>query len=83
MEDGWGNYSYVICSDKNKIKDFIQSELSQQRKEIVDEIKGSFEDVICLTDKKYNKAFTTICFKGTEKGANLVDIITKLSSEEV
>lgn len=34
MEDGWGNYSYVICTDKANLKNFIQSELSQQRKEI-------------------------------------------------
>ena len=36
-----------------------------------------------MTDKENNKAFTTICFKGTGKGASLFDIITKLSSEEV
>jgi len=66
-----------------ELKDFIESELSQQRKEIVEEIKENFEDTVCLTDKENNKAFTTICFKGTGKGASLFDIITKLSSEDI
>ena len=73
---------YVDVPEKS-LKDFIQSELSQQRKEIVEEIKENFEDTVCLTDKENNKAFTTICFKGTGKGASLFDIITKLSSEDI
>ena len=36
-----------------------------------------------FSDKENNKAFTTICFKGTGKGASLFDIITKLSSEDI
>lgn len=68
---------------KKFIARIIKQELSQQRKEIVEEIKENFEDTVCLTDKENNKAFTTICFKGTGKGASLFDIITKLSSEDI
>ena len=36
---------------KKFIARIIKQELSQQRKEIVEEIKENFEDTVCLTDE--------------------------------
>lgn len=84
MEDGWGNYSYVICTDKANLKNFIQSELSQQRKEIIEEIaflekdtRNGREEGFCRCGVSY---YECDCY-----GYNLAirDIITNLSREKV
>lgn len=72
----------VVPMSKSEAKRRLDDILLQQRKEIVEEIKHNFEDVICFTDKTNNAAYTSICFQGTSKGANLSDIITKLSESK-